>query len=272
MWNKEKLSYLESVCLGRDRDYTYRRETVWRQWQSTRVRHVRDTARTSVHYDRVPVADHSRWERRVWTFENEHDQSDQHSGEDLLLVETFQCRISGIVLFVIFVINDDPRHPIRPLFDQIRPTSETFPTEENLIGSKESTGHCDDIDQPLENTWIDIREVIGLKQLIGQFRRGHLKRRYRSSSKDDDRIRTGLVVGRVSRRCRRRLFFGSFSAVVGLALTSRTDAPLFSVWKRFNRDGIEKNERRKQRTFCLFFGNPSAFFFNCLVLLRFNCK
>lgn len=244
MWTNEKLSYLESVCLDRDRDYTYRRETAWHQWQSTRVQRVRSTARTFVRYDRVPVADHSRWEWRVWFFEDEHDESDQHFEEDLLIVETFQCRVSGVFLFVVFVIDDNPRHTIRPLFDQIRPTSEMFPTEENLIGSKESTGHCDDIDQSLENTWIDIREVIGLKQLIGQLRRGHLKRRCRSSSNDDDdqQIRTGLVVGKVSRRCRRRLFFGSFSAVVGLALTSRTDTPLFSVWKSFNRDRSEKKK------------------------------
>jgi hypothetical protein len=40
---------------------------------------------------------------------------------------------------------------------------------------------------------------------------------------------TGLVLGNVSRRCRRRLFFGSLIFFSGFALTSRTDTPLVRV-------------------------------------------
>ena len=42
---------------------------------------------------------------------------------------------------------------------------------------------------------------------------------------------TGLVLGNVSRRCRRRLFFIPLFGVVGFALTSRMDAPLLNVYE-----------------------------------------
>ena len=95
--------------------------------------------------------------------------------QSLLAEDRFQCSVLRIIMFVIFVMNDDPRDSIGPLFDQIGPTSESFPTEENLICTQQSTGHCNDIDQTLKNARIDVEKVIRLQQLMSQFRRRHLE-------------------------------------------------------------------------------------------------
>lgn len=68
---------------------------------------------------------------------------------------------------------------------------------------------------------------------------------HKTLSKDKEIVSTGLVFGNVSRRCRRRLFFGTLFGVVGLALTSKIDAPLFNVYEvnRNNRFILMKKKK-----------------------------
>ena len=54
----------------------------------------------------------------------------------VLAEERFQCRVFRIVVFVVFVMDDDPRGSIGPLLDQIGPAPQPFPTEQHLIGTQ----------------------------------------------------------------------------------------------------------------------------------------